>query len=90
MKSTGPLRVLCAANLPSNRLNMHPNDGADLGMMTTRHSVGMEGGAQAEIHLLNDCPKDSLQMNLEFWERIGKPEKAILRYDGERLHIDPA
>lgn len=90
MKSTTPLKILCSAGMPENRLNLHPNEGADLGLMTTRHSVELGEGVVAEIHLLNECPRESLEIGPKFWERLGKPAKAILSYDGTMLRIERA
>ncbi len=90
MKSTTPLRILCTASLPENRLNLHPNEGADLGLMMASHDVDLGGGEKAEVFLLNECPKESMEIGLRFWERLGKPKKAVLSYDGTYLKIDKA
>ena len=90
MKSTTPLTILCSARLPENTLNMHPNEGADLGLMMTRYSVEIQDGARAEIRLLNECPKESVEIGQRFWERLGKPSKAILSLDGSVLKIEKA
>jgi hypothetical protein len=87
MKSTSPLKILCTAWLPENRLNMHPNEGADLGLMMSRYSVEIGEGMQADVHLLNECPKESVEVGPKFFELLGKPSKAILSYDGSVLKI---
>jgi hypothetical protein len=90
MRSTSPLKMLCAMGLPENHLNVHPNEGADLGLMMTRYSVDIGDGLRAELNLLNDCPKESIVLNPKFWEKLGKPAKAILSYDGVVLKIEKA
>ena len=90
MKKTAPLKIFCSTRLPEFRLNIHPNEGADLGLMTTRHSVEIGEGIKAELHLLNECPRESLELNTRFWERLGKPTKAVLVYDGKVLTIEKA
>jgi len=90
MKSTTPLRILCSASLPENRLNLHPNEGADLGLMMTRYSVDVGEVGKAELHLLNECPKESLELSAKFWEKLGRPSRAILSYDGAVLRIEKA
>jgi hypothetical protein len=90
MKSTAPLKILCTSWLPDNRLNIHPNEGADLGLMMTSYSVAIEDGAQAELLLRNDCRKECLEMGQKFWERLGRPERAVLSYDGSVLRIEKA
>jgi len=90
MKSTAPLKILCTAYLPDYRLNIHPNEGADLGLMMTRYVVTVEDGLQAELLLVNECRKESVEMGQKFWERLGKPDKAILSFDGSVLRIEKA
>ncbi len=87
MKSTSPLTILCSASLPEYRFNMHPNEGADLGLMMTRHSMKIGEGKEVDLHLLNECPKESVEVSAKFWESIGRPSKAILSYDGAELII---
>ncbi len=90
MKRTSPLRVLCPQGLPEHRLNIHPNEGADLGMMTVTNSVILHGGMRGEVHLLNDCPKETIEISPAYWERIGKPVRAVLCLDGDVLTIEPS
>ncbi len=90
MKSTTPLTILCTASMPDYKLNMHPNEGADLGLMMTRYSVDLGEGLRAEVHLRNECPKESVEIGPKFWERLGKPAKAIVSYDGSFLKIEKA
>jgi hypothetical protein len=90
MKSTSPLKVLCTVSMSDNRLNMHPNEGADLGLMMTRYSLTIDEGLQADLHLLNECPKESVEIGQKFWERLGKPARAVISYDGSILKIEKA
>jgi hypothetical protein len=90
VKATKALTVLCSARIPANRLNIHPNEGADIGLMMTRHSASTEGGASIEVCLLNECPKESVEINAGLWERLGKPSKVVLGYEDGRLEITRA
>jgi hypothetical protein len=56
--------------------------------MMTRYSVDIGEGVGAELYLVNECPKESIELSLKFWERLGKPSKAILSYDGAVLRIE--
>jgi hypothetical protein len=85
MSCTDPLRVVCSPGLPDFRLNLHPNDGADLGLMTIRHSVDLDGGSPVEVRLLNECPAGRLEIGTRFWDRIGRPERVMLSLEGETL-----
>jgi hypothetical protein len=89
MKSTRALTVLCSRQVPVNRLNMHPNEGADIGLMMTKYSARMGEDALVELYLLNECPQESLEINARLWERLGKPSKVVLGYENGRLEIDP-
>jgi hypothetical protein len=90
VKSTKALRILCSAGIPESRLNMHPNEGADIGLMTTHHSAKTADGVVVELHLLNDCPKESVEINSRLWERLGKPSKIVVGYEDGLIKLDPA
>jgi hypothetical protein len=90
MKSTKELRILCSTRIPESRLNMHPNEGADIGLMMTHHSARTVEGITLDLHLLNDCPKESIEINSKLWEKLGKPAKVVLGYEDGILKIDPA
>jgi hypothetical protein len=89
MRKTGSLRVLCPYGLPDSRLNIHPNEGADLGMLTLCNSVTLYEGVKGEVRLLNECPRETVEISPKFWEKIGKPSRAVLSLDGDKLSIEP-
>lgn len=89
MKSTSPLRAFSQPALKAGQLSIHPNDGFDLGLMTTGYEVELEGTGRAEIRLRNECPKDSLELSPGLFDRLGKPNRVVLKYDGSRLYIEP-
>jgi hypothetical protein len=90
MKRTATLTILCSSWIPDNRLTIHPNEGADLGLMMTQYWVDTGQGARIELCLRNECPKESVEIGPKFWERLGKPAKAVLGYDGSVLTIEKA
>lgn len=90
MRCTSPLTIRCTSWVPDNRMHIHPNDGADLGLMMTSYLMDTREGAKIELRLLNECPKESVEIGPRFWERLGKPSKAILSYDGTVLVIAQA
>jgi len=89
MKSTSTLRALRQPTLKPGQLSIHPNDGFDLGMMTTGYDVELEDGGPAHVRLLNDCPKGCVELCPALFERLGKPAHAVVKYDGSRLIIEP-
>jgi hypothetical protein len=89
MKSTSPLKALCSMRLPENRLNIHPNEGADIGLMMTQYSARSKDGTAIELQLLNECPKESVELSSRMWEKLGKPSKVRLGYENGTLSIDP-
>jgi len=89
VKQTKALRILCSMRLPERSLNIHPNEGADIGLMMTKHSAKAEDGDELELNLLNECPQESVEISAKLWERLGKPKKIVLGYDEGRIKIDP-
>lgn len=101
MKKTAVLQVVYSQHIPRNVLIMHPNDGFDIGMMTTSYQVewctnidarsfltGASGTCNAmRVDLLNECPHLQLQMNVAHGREISMAEKAVLFYDGSRVFI---
>jgi hypothetical protein len=75
--------------LKANEVSIHPNEGFDLGMMTTAYDVELDGSGPALVKLLNECPKESFELPPKLYERYGKPRQAILKYDGAKLFIEP-
>lgn len=90
MKSTKALRILCSGQLPENRLDIHPNEGADIGLMMTQYFVRTGEGSSIELCLRNECPKESVQISTRLWERLGKPAKLVLGYENGRVELLPA
>jgi hypothetical protein len=88
--STAPLRILCSHSLPENRLNIHPNEGADIGLMMTRYAAESVDGTPFDIHLLNECPKESLELSSKMWDKLGRPAKVILSLENGKLGIEKA
>jgi len=90
VKSTSPLKTLCASWIPENRVNIHPNEGADIGLMMTHYSTQTGEGLPIELHLLNECPKESVEFSTRMWEKLGKPAKVTLSYEDGKLRIEKA
>lgn len=101
MKKTTLMKVIYSQAVPRGQLIMHPNEGFDLGLVTLRHSLtwctnlkaeeflqGQSGTASpVQIELLNECPKNSIQINASVWERLGMPDQAVVFSDGERIFL---
>lgn len=88
MKSTSTLRALCQPSLKPGQISLHPNDGFDLGMMTTGYDVELDG-APVHVKLLNECPRDCLELSPLLFAKFGRPTHAVVKYDGSRLFIEP-
>jgi len=101
MKKTTLMRVVGFQDIPRTQINMHPNEGCDLGLFTKSHIVdwvtaippeeflkGVAGETlAAHIELLNECPQKTLQLNAYDWEYVGMPSQAIVFLDGNRLFL---
>ena len=104
MKKTSLMAVSYSTTIPRGQIIMHPNEGSDLGLFTKTHKVewckglnaeeylkGSSGTVQsAQIELLNDCPHNTVQINIGEWQHEGMPDKAVLFLDGTRLFLHGA
>ena len=103
MKHTGVLKILHDTSFPVNKLVINPNAGFELGFMQLKYvtkvfintgvaefsSGSAEPLCNAEILLLNECGGDVLEMSHKLWDKMGRPDKAVLIYDdpGNRMLI---
>ena len=102
MRSTGYLRTMGDFSLPRDVLVMHPNDGYDLGLLSTHNPLhifmdctledfqaGNGTAKTGNIHLKNDCPHSTLRINLAMWNTLGKPRHVKLVCRDHNLLIVP-
>lgn len=101
MKKTGSLKFTITFALDRECLIMHPDEGFELGLMRVTHHVrlcrnldlesylkGMEGDVEfVKLQLHNDCPRETIQVGRTLHHLLGKPEKAIALFDGQRLFL---
>jgi hypothetical protein len=103
MKCTSELSVLGDFSMKSDKLVMHPNDGYDLGLMQTDHPVrifsnisleemtsGKAPFLQGKILLSNQCTSGVVQMNLQFWHKMGKPRRVKLFLEDNKVLVVPS
>jgi hypothetical protein len=103
MKKTEALSVLGDFSFDEKTINIHPNEGFELGLMTTDHVIRIYSGcsfdeftsgtAQAthgKIYLKNECRQGTVEMSLKTVEKMKKPRKVLLILDEDRLYIQPA
>ncbi|MFP4206033.1 MAG: hypothetical protein ACLFRR_07775 [Spirochaetaceae bacterium] len=95
MKSTGELSVLADYSFDEKTINIHPNDGYELGLMTTRAVVRIFAGCTmgeflagegrhvfGNLNLRNETKVGTVELSLRTADRMGRPKRARL------LHID--
>ncbi len=93
MKETSTLTVLGDISFDEKTLVIHPNDGFDLGLMTTEHVVKIYYGPDASVmeddgatfihgnlYLKNECKMGQVELSLKAAERLGKPKHVRLVY----------
>ncbi len=95
MRKSELLKVINDFSLAETEVVINPNDGFDLGLMTTEHRVrtddgGGDGGSgvPGRIRLDNGCPPGSVVLNKKLWERLEKPQALRLGLDGDRLTLE--
>jgi hypothetical protein len=94
MKSTEELSVLADYSIDEKTINIHPNDGYDLGLMMTEAVVRifvdctMEEFESGEVkhtygtlNLKNDTRPGTVEMSLKTAQRIDRPKRVRLHYD---------
>ncbi len=103
MKKTSALKVSPSLHIPKGKVILHPNEGFDLGLMRVTHPVNWCSGVDVQaflkgedgtprelvVDLLNECPRETLQMSQSQWQGLGSPPKAVVLIDGQRLFIQP-
>jgi hypothetical protein len=101
MMKTSPLRVVYSTTVPQGLFIIHPNEGAELGMITKQHHIELSTNVTVQdflkgdsgetlsvlMDLRNECPKGELHLNSYYGKIIGTPDKAVLLYDGTRVYF---
>lgn len=103
LKTTEPLAVIGDYTFSEGRLGIHPNDGFDLGLMTTEYTVDIftgEAGAEdfpadqsptaGTIYLKNECRAGTVEMSLKTADRLSNPKKVRLAHEDGKILILPA
>ncbi|WP_455381736.1 hypothetical protein, partial [Salinispira pacifica] len=86
MKKTDDLSVRGTFSQTEDRVIIHPNDGYDLGLMTTDCPVHIFYGCSLDdfnaarvpsvsgsVQLKNECPMGTVELSLKAAERLGRP-----------------
>jgi hypothetical protein len=96
MSETDPLHVLSDFSQNERHIVIHPNDGYDIGLMTSEYDVELAYSAQGEapvpgkIFLKNECRQGSVELSLKAAQRLGKPSQVRIGYADGRITISPA
>ncbi len=102
MQSTGYLKAMGDIRLPRDVLVMHPNDGYDLGLLSSHNTLlvflggsledfeaGRGQSTKGSLHLKNDCALSTLHLNQVWWKELGKPGSVRLYCRSDRLLVMP-
>jgi hypothetical protein len=98
VKSTAALSVLSDFSIDERTIHIHPNDGFDLGLMTTEYTIRMHVGAETDpssleekdfvygkILLKNEVRGGHVELGHRSTERLDGANRAIVHYEpGER------
>jgi hypothetical protein len=101
MKRTAPLQVLSDFAFKDGSIVIHPNTGADLGLMTLQHEVRLffnipikdfvDGSNDCSmaglLTLSNNCRNGFVEMSQKRWTAIGRPRHVLLIYDSRKLLV---
>jgi hypothetical protein len=95
-KQTAELSVLGDFSFDEKTINIHPNDGYDIGLMTSSHVVRIFAGCTPQefadgtgahvfgtLFLKNECRMGTVEMSLKTAGKLGRTRKArLLLEDG--------
>lgn len=94
MKQTGALSVLADFSFDEKTINIHPNDGYDLGFMVANVVVRIFTGVTWEeyrdntgrhiygtVFLKNECRMGTVELSKRTVEKLGKPKELRMIYD---------
>ena len=93
-RHTEELSVIADYSFDEKTINIHPNDGYDLGLMMTDAVVrifvdctmdefmsGQAGHIFGTLHLKNETKAGTIEMSLRTAQRIGRPKQVRLYFD---------
>lgn len=98
MSNTAPLVVLSDFSMDEKTVNIHPNDGFDLGLMTTEYVVQIHVGPEhdpstltdsdyvyGKVYLKNEVRNGYLELSRKNTEKLTGAKKAVLHhFQGDR------
>ena len=99
MNTSAPLSVLGDFSFDEKTININPNDGFDLGLMTTEHVVKIYVGSDApaeddqsvasiygKIYLSNDVSPGCVELSLKTVQRLGGAKQVVLSFEAEQKY----
>ena len=94
MKRTSALSPVGDISMAQTRIAINPNDGYDLGLMSTAYPVKLHTAVSVEqfvegagytgdgqLLLENTCRVGTVEMNLQVLKKLGRPKKLVLCYE---------
>ena len=102
MPKTVPLLIETDIRNP-DKITIHPNDGYDLKLYSLTYKIKIFSNcpmenfqhstadfSEGEIILSNDQKPGKVKIHSKYWEKLGKPHKAVLVYEDGKLLVDTA
>ena len=100
MKQTGVLRTISDFSQRDDRILVNPNEGFELGVITSYHPVRIFLAASASefkagngpqmkglLMLESRCKPGTVELGTRSWERLGKPAAVVLLLDEDKLLV---
>jgi hypothetical protein len=94
VKCTDALSILGEHSMDERTVHLHPNDGFDLGLMSTEYVVRLYVGKDAQsdsipeerfiygkLHLKNNVRHGVVELGLRAADRLGQTERARVYYE---------
>ena len=94
------LRTISDFSQRDDRIVVHPNEGFELGVITSYHPVRIFFAASASefkagngpqikglLMLESRCKPGTVELGTRSWERLGKPASVVLLLDEDKLLV---
>ncbi|MBN1696572.1 MAG: hypothetical protein JW881_03560 [Spirochaetales bacterium] len=100
MERTNILKVYTNHNQEENVIIIHPNDGLDIGLMNSSHSIKLslqlvrdpgpfssDWMIDGSIMLENGCKTGSIELSTKLWKNFGKPDNLAIVKNNDNIFL---
>jgi hypothetical protein len=100
VKTTNILKVYTNNNQEENVIVIHPNDGLDIGLMNSIHTIKFSLRLLKDVDLMttdwlvdgsiileNNCKTGSIELSTKLWKNFGKPDNVMILKENNNIYL---